>query len=77
MWITERESAAMYARASVKWYGAARAQSVARSIIRKLAKQGDLRGVKTWRLVSEELVRIERERQLSPFSKKNPRRALA
>jgi len=60
MWVvSEREAAAMYARASVKWYGAARAASVAGAMARKLGKRGDLKGVRAWRLVAEELVRLE------------------
>jgi hypothetical protein len=67
MWIiSEREAAAMYAKASLKWYGAARARSVAHSMVRKFGKNGDLKGARVWRLVAEELVRTERERQLSP-----------
>jgi hypothetical protein len=57
MWVvTEREAAAMYARACLSWYGHHRAKSVAHSMVRKLSKQGDLKGVKAWRLVSEELL---------------------
>jgi len=57
--VTEREAASMYARASLKWYGVARAASVARAMERKLGKKGDLKGVRAWRLVAEELVRLE------------------
>jgi hypothetical protein len=81
MWdVTEREAAAMYARASLKWYGVARAASVARTMERKLGKKGDLKGVRAWRLVAEELVRPERsgatqnERQSHPVAV-NVRRA--
>ncbi len=67
MWgVTEREAAAMYARACLSWYGHQRAKSVAHSMVRKLGKTGDLKGMKAWRLVSEELVRVERERISSP-----------
>ena len=81
MWVvTEREAAAMYARASVKWYGAARAASVARAMERKFGKKGDLKGVRAWRLVAEELVRLKlsgpapNERQRPPVAV-NARRA--
>jgi hypothetical protein len=74
---TKHEAAAMYARASLKWYGAPRAKSVAGSMVRKLGKQGDLKGVRAWRLVSEELIRIEREQRSSALSEHNPRRARA
>ena len=60
MWsVTEHEAAAMYARASLKWYGAARAKSVARSMVRKLGQKGDLKGARTWRLVAQEIGRVE------------------
>ena len=60
MWVvTEREAAAMYARACLSWYGHQRANSVARSMVRKLIMAGDLKGLKAWRLVSEELVSDE------------------
>jgi hypothetical protein len=49
----------MYARASLKWYGVVRAASVARTMERKFGKKGDLKGVRAWRLVAEELVRLE------------------
>ena len=58
MWVTEQEACAIYAKASLKWYGP-RAYSVARSMVRKLGKKGDLKGVRAWRLVAEELVRLE------------------
>jgi hypothetical protein len=65
MWVvTEREAAAMYARACLSWYGCHRAKSVAQSMARKLSKAGDLKGVKAWRLVLEELVRLEREQRI-------------
>jgi hypothetical protein len=68
MWVvTERQAAGMYARASLSWYGHQRAKSVAHSMVRKLSKKGDLKGVKAWRLVSEELLRLERERMRHPF----------
>ena len=60
MWtVTEREAAAMYARASLKWYGTSRAITVAPSMARKLGQKGDLKGVRAWRLVAQELVRLE------------------
>ena len=69
MWVvSEREAAAMYARASLSWYGHQRAKSVAHSMVRKLSKKGDLKGVKAWRLVSAELLRLERERMSHPVS---------
>lgn len=68
MWaVTEREAAAMYARACLSWYGLQRAKSVTRSMIRNLSTKGDLKGVKAWRLVSEELLRLERERISQPL----------
>ena len=66
MWVTEREAAAMYARASLKWYGVTRAEAVAQSMARKLGKAGDLKGVRAWRLVAEELVRIKQDMRLRP-----------
>jgi hypothetical protein len=67
MWtVTEHEAAAMYARASLKWFGAARARSVARSMVRKLGQKGDLKGARIWRLVAEELGRIETQNQFWP-----------
>ena len=42
------------------------AKSVAHSMVRKLSKKGDLKGVKAWRLVSAELLRLERERMSHP-----------
>jgi hypothetical protein len=72
MWVvTERDAAAVYARASLSWYGRKRAKSVAHSMVRKLSKQGDLKGVKTWRLVSEELLRLEEERVRQPLQSNN------
>ena len=38
---------------------AARAASVAGAMARKFGKKGDLKGVRAWRLVAEELVRLE------------------
>ena len=68
MWVvTEREAAATYARACLSWYGHQRANSVARSMVRKLIMAGDLKGLKAWRLVSEELARLDRERMSSPL----------
>jgi hypothetical protein len=70
MWVvTEREAAAMYARASLKWYGP-RARSVAGSMISKMAEQGDLKGVRIWRLISEQLP----EAQQQQASVSEPRR---
>jgi hypothetical protein len=66
MWVTEREAAAMYARASLKWYGATKAEAVAHSMTRKLGKAGDLKGVRAWRLVAEELVRMTQDMRLRP-----------
>jgi hypothetical protein len=68
MWVvTERQAAGMYARASLTWYGHQRAKCVAHSMVRKLSKKGDLKGVKAWRLVSEELLRLEQERMRHPL----------
>ena len=58
MWVSEREAAAIYAKAAMKWYGP-RAQSVALSTIEKLSQKGDLKGVNAWRLVCEELAGLE------------------
>ena len=67
MWVvTEREAAAVYARASLSWYGRKRAKSVAHSMLRKLRKKGE-KGVNAWRLVSEELLRLEEERARQPL----------
>ena len=63
MLVSKREAAAIYAKASRKWYGP-RARSVARSMICKLSNKGDLRGVKAWRLVDDELGRMERDHEL-------------
>jgi len=72
MWVvTEREAAAMYARASVKWYGAAQAASVAGAMARKFRKKGDLKGVGAWRLVAEELLRLELSRA-APNERQKP-----
>ena len=63
MWtVTEREAAAMYARACLSWYGRHRAKSVAHSMVRKISTTGDLKGVRAWWLVSEELLRLEQDR---------------
>ena len=70
MWtVTEHEAAAMYARASLKWYGPVRAKSVARSMLRKLGQEGDLKGARTWRLVAEELGHLEQQTQVNPLNK--------
>ena len=66
MWVvSEREAAAMYARASVKWYGAARAASVAGAMARKFGKKGDLKGVRAWRLVAESVLNCQAPRRMS------------
>ena len=57
----------MYARACLSWYGHQRARSVAHSMVRKLTMAGDLKGLKAWRLVSEELARLHRERMSHPL----------
>ncbi len=59
MWVSEREAAAIYAKAATKWYGP-RARSVALSTIEKLNQKGDLKGVQAWRLVHQQLVALER-----------------
>ena len=51
---------------SLSWYGRQRANSVAHSMVRKLSQKGDRKGVKAWRLVSEELLRLDRERMSHP-----------
>ena len=61
MWVSEREAAAIYAKAAMKWYGP-RARSVALSTAEKLSQKGDLKGVKAWRLVCEELLLLEQPR---------------
>src|SRR6516162_4260254 len=61
MLVSEREAAAIYARAATRWYGA-RARSIAPSTIRKLSRKGDLSGVEAWRLVHEELLVLESSR---------------
>jgi hypothetical protein len=61
MWVSEREAAAIYARAATKWYGP-RARTIALSTIEKLSRQGDLKGVKARRLVHEELLVLEQSR---------------
>ena len=72
MWsVTEHETAAMYARASLKWYGAARAKSVARSMVRKLGQKGDLKGARIWRLIAEELGHLERANPLDEARRAN------
>jgi hypothetical protein len=58
MWVSERDAAAIYAKAATKWYGP-RARSVAHATIQKLSRKGDVKGVKTWRLVCEELLSLE------------------
>jgi hypothetical protein len=58
MWVSERDAAAIYAKAATKWYGP-RARSVALATIRKLSLKGDLKGVEVWRLVCEELHSLE------------------
>jgi hypothetical protein len=63
MWVVaEREAATIYARVCVSLYGHHRAKSVAHSRVRKLSTKGDLKAVKAWRLVSDELLRLEQER---------------
>jgi hypothetical protein len=57
MWVSERDAAAIYARAATRWYGA-RARSVALSTIQKLSRKGDLKGVEAWRLVHQELLAL-------------------
>ena len=72
MWVvTEREAAAMYARASLKWYGP-RACSVARSMVRKFGKKGDLKGVRAWRLVADELACLELSSNMSDEDLNSP-----
>jgi hypothetical protein len=66
MRVTEREAAAIYAKASLKWYGATKAEAVAHSMASKLGKAGDLKGVRAWRMVAEELVRIKQDMRLRP-----------
>ena len=58
MWVSERDAAAIYAKAATKWYGP-RARSVALAAIQKLSRKGDVKGVKAWRLVCEELHSLE------------------
>ncbi len=58
MWLSEREAAAIYAKAASRWYGP-RARSVALSTIQKLDRKGDFKGVRAWRLVHEQLVARE------------------
>jgi hypothetical protein len=78
MWImSEREAAAIYAKACLKWYGAARAHAVARSMAKKLGQRGDLKGVRAWRLVAKELTRLEQDRQQTPLINVKPRRIRA
>lgn len=77
MWVvTEREAAAMYARACLSWYGHQRAKSVAHSMVQKLSAADDLKGVKLWRVIAEELVK-ERDRHAPPLAPDEPRRAHA
>src|SRR5215475_8287906 len=54
MFVTESEAAEIYAKASMKWYGA-RARSVASSMVNKLNKRGDLPGVRAWQQVSHQI----------------------
>jgi hypothetical protein len=61
MWVRERDAAAIYARAATRWYGA-RTRSVALATIQEQSRQGDLKGVETWRLVHQELLVLERSR---------------
>jgi hypothetical protein len=61
MWVSERDAAAIYAKAATSWYGT-RARSVAFSTIQKLNRKGDLRGVEVWRLVHQELLVLEQSR---------------
>ena len=58
MFVTESEAAEIYAKASMKWYGA-RARSVASSMVNKLNKRGDLPGVRAWQQVSHQIARLE------------------
>jgi hypothetical protein len=58
MWVSERDAAAIYAKAATKWYGS-RARSVALATIQKLSLKGDVKGVEAWRLVCEELHSLE------------------
>jgi hypothetical protein len=58
MWVSERDAAAIYAKAATKWYGR-RARSVALATIQKLSRKGDVKGVEAWRLVCEELHTLE------------------
>src|SRR5262245_53884138 len=59
VFVTEKEAAAIYAKASWKWYGP-KAKSVARSMIRRFGKKGDETGVKAWQRVLEEIEQIEK-----------------
>ena len=63
MWVSERDAAAIYAKAATSWYGT-RARSVALSTIQNLSRKGDLRGVEAWRLVHQELLALEQSRLL-------------
>jgi hypothetical protein len=58
MWVSERDAAAIYAKAATKWYGP-RARSVALATIQKLSRRGDVKGVKAWRQVCEELYSLK------------------
>ncbi len=70
MWVvTEREAAAMYARASLKWYGP-RARSVVHSMISNMAKKGDLKGLRAWRLVFEQLAEAEQQQANLPEARR-------
>jgi hypothetical protein len=61
MWVSERDAAAIYAKAATSWYGT-RARSVAPSTIQKPSQRDDLRGVETWRRVQQELLVLEQSR---------------
>jgi hypothetical protein len=56
MLVTEKEAAAMYARACRSWYGT-KAKSVVRAKIRALKAKGDDKGVEAWERVARALVR--------------------
>jgi len=58
MFVTASEAAEIYAKASLKWYGP-RAHSVAHSMVRKLNKKGDAKGVRAWQEVSHQLAKLE------------------
>jgi hypothetical protein len=54
MVVTERDAAAMYARACRAWYGR-RAPRVVKDTIKQLRAKNDEAGVRMWSLVAEEL----------------------